>query len=94
MKAVNFARGGRSERARESFSMKQVTGAFTSLPRVLKLVWDTSALLTIMLGILSVLQGFTPAFSVWITNLVINGGVEGIRIHSADPVLVPCCNWA
>ena len=89
MKAVNFARGGRSERARESFSMKQVTGAFTSLPRVLKLVWDTSALLTIMLGILSVLQGFTPAFSVWITNLVINGVVEGIRIHSADPVLVP-----
>jgi len=69
--------------------MKQVTGAFTSLPRVLKLVWDTSALLTIMLGILSVLQGFTPAFSVWITNLVINGVVEGIRIHSADPVLVP-----
>ena len=69
--------------------MKQVSGAFTSLPRVLKLVWDTSVLFTIMLGILNILQGFTPAFSVWITNLVINGVVEGIRIHSAAPVWLP-----
>ena len=89
MKAVNTARGRRPEGAREGFSMKQVTGAFTSLPRVLKLVWDTSVFFTITLGILNILQGFTPAFSVWITNLVINGVVEGIRIHSADPVWLP-----
>ncbi len=89
MKAVNSAGGRRPERTRESFSMKQVSGAFTSLPRVLKLVWDTSALFTILLGILSILQGFTPAFSVWITNLVINGVVEGIRIRSASPVWLP-----
>ncbi len=89
MKAVNTARGRRSEGGRENFSMKQVTGAFTSLPRVMKLVWDTSVFFTITLGILNILQGFTPAFSVWITNLVINGVVEGIRIHSADPVWVP-----
>lgn len=89
MRAGNTARGRRLEGVRESFSMKQVTGAFTSLPRVLKLVWDTSMFFTITLGILNILQGFTPAFSVWITNLVINGVVEGIRIHSADPVWLP-----
>jgi len=77
---------GRSE---EGFSWKQIPGAFTSLPRVMKLVWDTSALFTILMGILSILQGFTPAISVWITNLVINGVVEGIRIHSVAPIWLP-----
>ncbi len=69
--------------------MKQVVGAFTSLPRVLRLVWSTSALLTIGMGILSLLQGFTPALSVWITGLVIDSVVTGIRIHSASPIWFP-----
>jgi len=69
--------------------MKQVVGAFTSLPRVLRLVWSTSALLTICMGILSLLQGFTPALSVWITGLVIDSVVTGIRIHSASPIWFP-----
>ncbi len=69
--------------------MKQVVGAFTSLPRVLRLVWSTSALLTIGMGILSLLQGFTPALSVWITGLVIDSVVLGIRIHSASPIWFP-----
>ncbi len=73
----------------ERLSMKQVVGAFTSLPRVLRLVWSTSALLTIGMGILSLLQGFTPALSVWITGLVIDSVVTGIRIHSTSPIWFP-----
>ncbi|MEO9057731.1 MAG: ABC transporter ATP-binding protein [Ktedonobacteraceae bacterium] len=69
--------------------MKQVVGAFTSLPRVLRLVWSTSALLTVFMGILSLLQGFTPALSVWITGLVIDSVVLGIRIHSTSPIWFP-----
>lgn len=69
--------------------MKQVVGAFTSLPRVLRLVWSTSALLTVFMGILSLLQGFTPALSVWITGLVIDSVVTGIRIHSTNPIWFP-----
>lgn len=73
----------------DGFSWKQVTGAFSSLPRVGRLVWSTSPLFTILLGLLSVLQGFTPAASVWITKLVIDGVVRAIMIHSTSPVWLP-----
>lgn len=72
----------------DGFRWKQVPEAFTSLPRVLKLVWDTSKLFTLLMGILSILQGFTPAISLWITNLVINGVVAGIRVPSTSPIWV------
>jgi ATP-binding cassette subfamily B protein len=73
----------------DGFSWKQVPEAFTSLPRVLRLVWDTSKLLTLLMGILSILQGFTPAISLWITNLVINGVVAGIRYHDISKIWLP-----
>ncbi len=75
--------------ADEKFSIKKVPGALASLPRVLRLVWSTSALLTILLGLLSLLQGFTPAFSVTITALVIDSVVKAIRIHSTTPIWLP-----
>ena len=41
----------RAERANaEKFSFKQLTGAFASLPRVMSLVWSTSALFTALLA--------------------------------------------
>ncbi|HEY5001906.1 MAG TPA: ABC transporter ATP-binding protein [Ktedonobacteraceae bacterium] len=73
----------------DGFSWKQVPEAFTSLPRVLRLVWDTSKLFTLLMGILSILQGFTPAISLWITNLVINGVVAGIRYHDISRIWLP-----
>jgi ATP-binding cassette, subfamily B, bacterial len=80
----------RAERANaEKFSFNQVTGAFASLPRVMSLVWSTSALFTALLGILSLLQGFSPALSVWITGLVIDSVVAGIRLHSPNPIWFP-----
>jgi ATP-binding cassette subfamily B protein len=79
----------RKKKDDEEFSFKQLTGAFTGLPRVLKLVWSTSWLLTLALGLLNLLQGFTPAVSVVITKLVIDSVVLGIRLHSARPVFLP-----
>ncbi|HYL42411.1 MAG TPA: hypothetical protein VEU97_03410, partial [Ktedonobacteraceae bacterium] len=80
----------RAQRATtEKFSFKQVLGAFASLPRVMRLVWSTSALFTAWLGILSLLQGFSPALSVWITGLVIDSVVTGIRTHSPNPIWFP-----
>jgi ATP-binding cassette subfamily B protein len=73
----------------EKIGVRQVIGAFTSLPRVLRLVWSTSALFTAFMGVLSLLQGFTPALSVWITGLVIDSVVSGIRIHSSNPIWFP-----
>src|SRR5215469_15100556 len=79
----------KQEEPRERLSMKQVRGAFKSLPQVLRLVWSTSALFTALLGILSLLQGFSPALSVWITGLVIDSVVAGIRLHSPNPIWFP-----
>jgi len=41
------------------------------------------------MGLLSLLQGFTPAASVWISGLVIDSVVLGIRIHSTSPIWLP-----
>jgi ATP-binding cassette subfamily B protein len=80
---------GSRHRTDEKFSFKKVPGALASLPRVLRLVWSTSALLTTLLALLNLAQGFTPAISVSITALVIDSVVKGIRIHSASPIWLP-----
>src|SRR5947209_9589859 len=81
--------GRRPGSQNQGFSIKQIAGAMRSLPRVLRLVWSTNALLTAQLGILSLLQGFTPAASVWISGLVIDSVVLGIRTHSTGPIWLP-----
>jgi ATP-binding cassette subfamily B protein len=85
---VNFQRGP-GQRTEEKFSFSKVPGAFASLPRVLRLVWSTSALLTLSLGLLNLAQGFIPAFSVSITALVIDSVIRAIRIHSTSPIWLP-----
>ena len=84
-----FSSGGPGSRADDKFSIKRVPAAFVSLPRVLRLVWSTSALLTIFLGLLNLAQGIVPAISVSITAYVIDSVVYAIRIHSASPVWLP-----
>ncbi len=81
--------GRRPGSQNQGFSIKHIAGAMRSLPRVLRLVWSTNALLTALLGILSLLQGFTPAASVWISGLVIDSVVLGIRTHSTSPIWLP-----
>src|SRR5215472_13159271 len=86
---IFFSSRGTDSRADEKFSIRKVPGALASLPRVLRLVWSTSAPLTTLLGFLSLLQGFTPAISVTITALVIDSVVKAIRIHSTAPIWLP-----
>jgi ATP-binding cassette, subfamily B, bacterial len=83
------SRAGGPGSRNEGFNIKQVGGAIRSLPRVLRLVWSTNALFTALMGLLSLLQGFTPAASVWITGLVIDSVVLGIRVHSPNPIWFP-----
>ena len=85
---VNSQRGP-GQRADEKFSIRKVPGAFVSLPRVLRLVWSTSEVLTILLGLLNLAQGFVPAISVTITALVIDSVVKAISIHSTSPIWLP-----
>src|SRR6266513_461116 len=85
---ANFLRGS-GQRTDEKFSFRKIPGAFISLPRVLRLVWTTSALLTVLLGLLNLAQGFIPAFSVSITALVIDSVIRAIKIHSTSPIWLP-----
>ena len=71
------------------FKITKVFEAFTSLPRVLKLVWTTDAVLTACLALISLLRGVTPAATVIISQLVIDGVLRGIRTHSVDPIWLP-----
>ena len=85
---ANFLRGP-GQRTEEKFSFRKVPGAFASLPRVLRLVWSTSAPLTLFLGLLNLVQGFIPALSVSITALVIDSVIRAIQIHSTSPIWLP-----
>ena len=73
----------------DGFNLRQVPIAFASIPRVMKLVLSASALFTVLMGILSILQGFMPALSIEITRLVVASVESGIRIHSINPIWFP-----
>lgn len=68
-------RGGREE---EKFQLRKVFQAFTELPRVLRLVWSTSRVLTSMLALLSLASGILPAASVWISGGVLQSVIRAI----------------
>ena len=89
MKQQIISLGGSRPRTDEKFSLKKLPGTFASLPRVLRLVWSTSAILTTLLGLLSLAQGFTPAISVTITALVIDTVVNAIRTHNTSLIWLP-----
>ena len=78
----------RQKEPEERFSISHVFEAFTSLPRVLRLVWSTDARMTSSLALLSLVRGFIPAVSVTITALVIDSVVNAIRTHVATMVWV------
>ncbi len=73
----------------DGFSLRQVPIAFASIPRVLKLVLSASTLLTVFMGVLSILQGFMPALSIEITQFVVNSVELGIRLRSVNPIWLP-----
>src|SRR5450759_3026067 len=87
--SIPSSRGNPRSRSDEKFSIKKVPGAFASLPRVLRLVWSTSPVLTVMMGLLSLLQGFTPAISVSISALLIDNLVRAIQDHKIYHIWLP-----
>jgi ATP-binding cassette, subfamily B, bacterial len=62
---------------------RQVVTAFTSLPRVLKLVWDVQPIFTILLALLYVVQGFVPLLTAYAGKLLLNGVVAAIFARGA-----------
>ena len=81
--------GKKDEQPDDNFSFKKVFGSLSSLPRVLRLVWSANPLLTVGLAVLNIFRGITPAISVTISQLVIDGVLHGIRTHSINPIWLP-----
>jgi ATP-binding cassette subfamily B protein len=72
----------------EQFQIRKVFLAFTELPRVIRLVWSTSYSLTIIMALLSLVSGFLPAVSVWITRGVVDSVIVAAfsPAHNLEPV--------
>lgn len=92
MRQIRFERkpGARPAfKADEHFSFNLVPLAFASLPRALRLVWSTSWRLTLLLALLSGVQGILPAISLSITALVVDSVVQAIRTQNASLIWWP-----
>jgi ATP-binding cassette, subfamily B, bacterial len=78
----------RNEPEEEKFQLRKVFQAFIELPRVLRLVWSTSAPLTAALALISLLSGVLPAASVWISGGVLQGVFDAIVSHGRNLTLL------
>ena len=95
MKKTNISQNGSSPKDKnkkqqdeeESFKITHVFEAIAALPRVLRLVWSTHARLTTAMALVSILRGFTPAVSFWITKQLIDSVVNAIKTHHIAMVL-------
>jgi ATP-binding cassette subfamily B protein len=82
--SIPFARrNGGAPRPEDGFNIKMIGSAFSRLPDVLRLVWSTHRSFTLSLGFLTLLRGFMPLASVYVTKLVIDSVVAAI---SGGPV--------
>lgn len=77
--AQNASAARRSKDDDDGLTTEKVITAFTSLPRVLKLVWDVQPVFTVTLAALYIAQGFLPALTAWVSKLLIDGVVLAIR---------------
>ncbi len=82
-------RAQRAQKNDEKFSLKKIPSTLASLPRVMRLVWETHKLMTLVLGLLNILQGVVPAIKISITALVIDSVVQAIHLHSTSPIWWP-----
>ncbi len=95
MKKPNSSQNGSSPKAKdnkqqeeeENFKITHVFEAIIALPRVIRLVWSTQARLTMSMAVLSILRGFTPAVSFWITKQLIDSVVNAIQTHQIAMVM-------
>ena len=80
--------GPRGLRARLKAAGPVIVGTFRGMPRMTRLVWDASPLMTAGLVGTTVISGLTPVASAWTSRLLINAVVSGIR-NRAAPVAIP-----
>ncbi len=72
----NPAGSSQRDRDDEHFALRKIFMAFTDLPRVIRLIWSTSRWMVIVMVLVSIVSGFLPAVSVWITRGVVDSVIS------------------
>jgi ATP-binding cassette subfamily B protein len=84
-RSLNGTGGDDGERQTTRDVLRQnLDGALSGIPRVLRLVWDTSPRLSVAMGALSVIQALIPASQVWLSKLIIDAVVAAIKSDGAN----------
>jgi ATP-binding cassette subfamily B protein len=78
----------RGIRARLRVAGPVIASTFRGIPRMTRLVWDASPLMTAGLGGATVVSGLIPVAQAWTSRLLVNAVVAGIR-NRAAPVAIP-----
>ena len=69
----------RRPRDPDGLTRQKIAAAFSSMPRVLKLVWQIQPFYTVVLAVINVLQGFLPTATAGVTALLIDAIIQGVR---------------
>jgi ATP-binding cassette subfamily B protein len=81
--------GPRDLRSRLRAVRDAARGTLSALPRVLRLVWEASPILTVGLGLATALSGVVPAATAYTAKLLINAVVAAIQRRPDQVVLGP-----
>jgi ATP-binding cassette subfamily B protein len=71
----------RSLRERWAGFRSSFQGTLVALPRVVRLVWEASAVSTLILFAVTVFSGFMPAVTAFVAKQLVNAVVHGIQDH-------------
>lgn len=75
---------GNAQNDDDKLSVQKVIEAFRGLPRVVALVWCVSPWLTLALGALYAVQGFTPLATALVSGLLIDGALRAVALHGGQ----------
>jgi ATP-binding cassette subfamily B protein len=72
----------------EGLTLRGFLSVFRYSPRAVKLVWSTSAALTVSLGLLTLIAGVVPAVIAYVGSLIVDAVVAAMRAGGADSARV------
>ncbi len=79
----------KSDKQDEKFDLKKVFAALAGLPRVIRLVWSASPLLTMGMALFTILGGITPLANAIIARLLLDSVIQGFLHHTFALVWLP-----
>src|SRR3984893_18003897 len=80
--------GGGGPAAGEGLTLRGFVGVFRYSRRAIQLVWSTSSVLTVALGLLTIVAGVLPAGIAYVGSLIVDAVVGAMRAGAGSPARV------